>query len=123
MSVHSIAPQQAIDAAATAMAPHLSEEEGHKATQLAEIALRIGMKEIALIRARSRKNGLTERQKECLGVIRKYIKDHDGVSPTFAEIGSGLGVERANVFYFVHKLEERGYITMMPNKERSISLT
>lgn len=68
------------------------------------------------------KAGLTKRQKEVLGFISAYIVEN-GVAPTLAEIGVAVGLRsKSSVHRIVVGLVERGAVTYMPNRARSIAL-
>lgn len=65
--------------------------------------------------------GLTERQAEAL----KYIAGHfnsNGFAPTYRDIGKRLQVAPGRVFEIVSALVERGYVTRLPGRARSIAL-
>ena len=117
---YSLAPKEAIDAAVVAIAPHLhSPEDAGQANLLAEKALEAGLKKIAVITARKRKLGPTKRQKECLDLVKKYIKKH-GMSPTFSELGKSMGISKVGVHALIYRLCDRGCIRITPHKDRSI---
>ncbi len=66
--------------------------------------------------------GVTGRQKDVLDFIRGYI-DRRGVSPTYAEIGDGVGLKStARTHFIIYDLAERGHITVMKGRARSIAL-
>lgn len=68
-------------------------------------------------------NGLTPRQFECLAFLKSYISQH-GYSPSFAEIGEGLGLaSKSNVHRLVHGLIDRGAVRLLTNASRSLGLT
>lgn len=55
--------------------------------------------------------GITKRQNDCLNFINQYREKNDGVSPSYQEIATGLGVaSKGNVHHLVHGLIERGAI-------------
>ena len=65
---------------------------------------------------------LTQRQKEVLDFIKKYIKIH-GYSPTLREIAKELGIKTPRgVKIHIKALQKKGYLTFTPYKARSISL-
>ncbi len=67
--------------------------------------------------------GLTSNQSEMLAYIRGYVKDHDGVSPSFDEMKEALGISsKSYVHRLVVALEERGHIVRIPGHSRSIVL-
>ena len=66
--------------------------------------------------------GLTRKQRDALAFIRDYIAAN-GTSPNYAEIMSGLGLAtKSCVSRLVIALEERGAITRVFNRARSIAL-
>jgi len=67
--------------------------------------------------------GLTPKQAECLALIRGYIKEHGGVSPSLDDIARGIGIEsRSGVLRLLGGLEERGRLTWLRHRRRSIVL-
>lgn len=68
-------------------------------------------------------SGLTRQQRKTLDFIRAYITEH-GCSPSFAEIGAGLGlVSKSAVHFHVHGLKRRGVLVQPHSCSRSIALT
>jgi repressor LexA len=66
---------------------------------------------------------LTKRQFEVLEWIRKFMREK-GYSPSFQEMGSGLGMRSlATVHKHLFNLERKGYIKRDYNRSRSIELT
>jgi DNA-binding MarR family transcriptional regulator len=66
--------------------------------------------------------GLTPRQSDALRFIREYLTAN-GITPTYDEIAPGIGLRsKAGVHRLVSALEERGHITRMPGRARSIAL-
>ena len=67
--------------------------------------------------------GLTKRQSRCIGFIRRYADQHDGVSPSYEEIGAALGLRsKSGVHRIIMALKERGFIETLPNRARAIHL-
>lgn len=65
---------------------------------------------------------LTERQKDVLNVIKKYIADN-GYPPTVREIGDILGLSSpATIQAHFDNLEKKGYIKKKENLNRTIEL-
>jgi len=65
---------------------------------------------------------MTPNLKSCLDFISVFWKDN-GYAPSYEEIKVGLGAKsKSSVAALVKRLEERGYITRMPNLARSIRL-
>jgi len=68
-------------------------------------------------------HGLTPVQHRCLLFIRQFV-EKNGFSPTYAEIAEALGLaSKAGVWRMVHGLVERGYLTVLRDRARSIALT
>ncbi len=66
--------------------------------------------------------GLTKRQAELLKFLRAYMAEW-GMSPSYEEMCAALGAaSRARMNELVRALEERGYVTRIPNRARSIKL-
>ncbi|WP_375597599.1 LexA family protein [Devosia sp. Naph2] len=65
--------------------------------------------------------GLTKKQTETLRFIKQYRSIH-GLSPTYREIAARFDIHVSGVHDLVKDLQERGYITMMPHRARSIAL-
>lgn len=66
---------------------------------------------------------MTEAQKLALDFIVAFIKEHDGVSPSFQEIGNHLGLaSKSNVHRLVQALVDYGQIQYVPNRARSITV-
>jgi SOS-response transcriptional repressor LexA len=66
--------------------------------------------------------GVTGRQRDVLEFIRAYHSKH-GITPSYGEIMNGVGLaSKAGVNRLVVALEERGFITRLPNRARSIAL-
>lgn len=65
---------------------------------------------------------LTKRQREAFDFIRGYIADN-GISPTMGEINVGLGLRsRSGVLKLINRLVDRGAITKMDGRARSIAV-
>jgi SOS-response transcriptional repressor LexA len=68
--------------------------------------------------------GLTRQQHRLLAFIRAYLAENDGVSPSFAEMTQAVGLKsKSGALRLVEGLVERGYITRIPNRARTISLS
>ncbi len=66
--------------------------------------------------------GLTERQAGALVFITSFIAAN-GFSPTYREIAEGLGLKSSYAAHLmVHHLVERGAITIVPRRSRSIAV-
>jgi repressor LexA len=67
-------------------------------------------------------DSLTERQKDVLGYIKKYIFEN-GYPPTVREIGAALGLSSpATIHSHLNNLEVKGYIKKDDCKNRAIEL-
>jgi repressor LexA len=67
-------------------------------------------------------SGLTRQQLRALEYIKQYYK-LAGVCPTFDEIAKALDLKsKSNVHRIVHGLRERGVISLLPNRRRSIHI-
>lgn len=68
------------------------------------------------------KDELTNKQKETLTYIKKFIAKN-GYSPSVREICAGLGLSSpATVFVHVKKLEEKGYVKQTNSKFRTLEV-
>lgn len=64
---------------------------------------------------------MTPAQQRCLDAIERLSVD--GVPPSFEELRLHLGLgSKAGVHRLVHALADRGYITITPDRKRSIQL-
>lgn len=81
----------------------LAQEEGRKVTALAPRA------------------ALTPRQKELLDFIRRYTDEQGGISPSYEEMATYVGLQsKSGIHRLVLSLEERGFIRRLENRARSI---
>src|SRR5499427_11066134 len=65
---------------------------------------------------------LTRRQKEVYDFLAQFVEKH-GYSPSFEEIGEGLGLSSlATVHKHISNLEEKGLLKRDYNRSRSIDL-
>src|SRR5579872_1580144 len=65
---------------------------------------------------------LTKRQREVLNFIGKFV-EKNGYSPSFEEIGSGMGLSSlATVHKHVSNLEKKGMLRRDYNRSRSIDI-
>lgn len=73
-------------------------------------------------RAFPKRVGLTPRQSELLIFIGEYTRNH-GYAPNYDEMLAALGVSsRGNVHKHVQSLIERGYLTSMHRRSRSVAV-
>jgi DNA-binding MarR family transcriptional regulator len=74
------------------------------------------------INGRPMGGGLTRRQMELLAYIRGYVGKH-GYAPSFEEMKQAIGLaSKSGIHRMIKALEERGYVTSLYNKARSIEL-
>lgn len=64
---------------------------------------------------------LTQRQADMLDIIRRRL-EHSEVGPNYDEIAAEMGIVKSGVHRMAVALKERGYITFMPGRARSIRL-
>lgn len=68
-------------------------------------------------------DGLSERQREMLGFITRYLEEHDR-PPTNREIGQAMGIgSTGHVDYHLTVLAKKGYIEREANTSRGLRLT
>lgn len=66
--------------------------------------------------------GLTEKQDRAWRFIADHVRRH-GYPPSMDEIMSGLRLRgKSSVHRLVHALRERGYVSMMPRRARSLEV-
>lgn len=66
--------------------------------------------------------GITRKQQRILSFIQEYIFEHN-VSPSYSEIAAALEISSKSIVYrTIRALEERGAITTLPGRNRSIRL-
>lgn len=66
---------------------------------------------------------LTAAQSKALDYIRKYVAEHDGLAPTFGEIGIGVGLRsKSGVARLLRGLADRGAIRRLPFRARAIEI-
>ena len=67
--------------------------------------------------------GLTERELECLNLIKFAVENSDGVGPSFEELKLGLGYSsKSHIYRLVSALEAKGWIKRLHYKARSITV-
>lgn len=67
--------------------------------------------------------GLTPAQRTVLDFIVRYVRAHRGVSPSFEQIRRELKLSsRGRVSVIVTALRDRGHVTFIPHRARSIAL-
>lgn len=63
------------------------------------------------------------RQMALLRFIAGYMEAHGGIAPTYREMADGIGASAPSVVQrMLTRLEERGRLRRMPNRERAIEL-
>ncbi len=66
---------------------------------------------------------LSKKQKRVLDYIGKFLKERE-YSPSYLEIGEGVGVSsKSTVFKYIKILKEKGFISDISGKKRSLFLT
>ena len=66
---------------------------------------------------------MTPRMAQCLAFVRAYAAAHEGVSPSFAEIATALGLNsKSGVARIIDMLEERGLILRLKKRARGIQI-
>lgn len=66
---------------------------------------------------------MTKRQRQMFDFIRGYWKER-GYSPSYREIADGVGIRSiSGVSRMLICLQERGLVTFLPHKARSIFVT
>lgn len=66
--------------------------------------------------------GLTLQQKKLLGFLKERIAA-DGVAPSYLEMMTAMGLlSKSGISRLVNALFERGHLTMLPRRPRSIQL-
>jgi len=66
---------------------------------------------------------LTPRQRECLEFIKAFIRDNDGLAPTFDQIKDGLAMSsKSGVYALIEALKTRGYVRAAYGRRRSLAV-
>lgn len=65
----------------------------------------------------------TEKQKQLLDFIRQYIRENDGIAPTFTQMAEQTSIPRGSLHSLLFQLEQRGWIERAPGLQRAIILT
>jgi len=65
--------------------------------------------------------GLTPLQRRLFDFLAAYIEAR-GVSPSYTEICNKVGVSRSNIGTMLGRLKERGYVSFVRNRARSITI-
>ena len=66
---------------------------------------------------------LTQRQSDVLNYINQYQYDHEGVSPSCAEINTALNCgSKGNVIRLLGCLEKRGFVRRLRYRARAIEI-
>ena len=70
-----------------------------------------------------KKFSLTLKQMDLFIFIKDYI-DKNNVAPSYEEMKKGTGGStKCTIFTKINQLQERGWITKLPGKNRSITIT
>lgn len=66
---------------------------------------------------------LTHSQLRTLEFISSYLSSHNGVAPSYMEIGDALGLRsKSNVNRLVTALVDRGYLRRIPHRARALEV-
>lgn len=66
---------------------------------------------------------LTPKQAELLTYIKGYMAHSGGIAPTYAEMVDGTSqVSKSGINRLLKQLKERGHVTAMPHRSRSLVL-
>jgi repressor LexA len=68
------------------------------------------------------RHSLTRRQKEVLELIKERI-DESGIAPSLTELAADLGISRSVVQKHVDALVERGWLSRLAGRSRSLTPT
>ena len=68
------------------------------------------------------KYGLTNKQLKLFNFIKDYINKNN-IAPSYEEMKKGTGsATKCTIFTKINQLQERGWITKLPGKNRSITI-
>lgn len=65
---------------------------------------------------------MTLRQQQLLAYIAQYQREHEGVTPSYAEMASAMGIVKSGVFGLLHTLQSLGFIRWTKGRARSIEI-
>jgi len=69
-----------------------------------------------------KKFSITKKQMDLFNFIKDYM-DKNNVAPSYEEMKKGTGVStKCTIFTKINQLQERGWITKLPGKNRSITI-
>ena len=69
------------------------------------------------------KYSLTEKQAKLLAFLKIYMAENGGLAPSYAEMIAGAGFpSKSGIHRLLLSLAERGHISQMKNRARSIVL-
>ena len=69
-----------------------------------------------------KKFSITKKQMDLFNFIKDYI-DKNNVAPSYEEMKKGTGGStKCTIFTKINQLQERGWITKLPGKNRSITI-
>ncbi|MBJ6986913.1 hypothetical protein [Devosia sp. MC521] len=81
----------------------------------------LALSDVKQLQAAPAAAGLTERQAEALNYITGHF-NANGFAPTYRDIARRLKTSTGRVFELVSALVERGHLTRLPGRARSIGL-
>ena len=66
---------------------------------------------------------LTETQRKVMLHLQDYMKAHDGIAPSLAEMATALSIKSSSGLHATMlRLEERGYIRRIKGKARALEI-
>ena len=69
-----------------------------------------------------KKFSITQKQMDLFNFIKDYM-DKNNVTPSYEEMKKGTGGStKCTIFTKINQLQERGWITKLPGKNRSITI-
>jgi len=69
-----------------------------------------------------KKFSITKKQMDLFNFIKDYI-DKNNMAPSYEEMKTGTGcTTKCTIFTKINQLQERGWITKLPGKNRSITI-
>jgi len=69
-----------------------------------------------------KKFSITKKQMDLFNFIKDYI-DKNNMAPSYEEMKTGTGcLTKCTIFTKINQLQERGWITKLPGKNRSITI-
>jgi len=69
-----------------------------------------------------KKFSITKKQRDLFNFIKDYI-DKNNMAPSYEEMKEGTGcATKCTIFTKINQLQDRGWITKLPGKSRSITI-